>query len=202
MVNKTCEVCGKVFQVKPYRAETARFCSFACGGKWHLSVRDMPNEHKYGNQWAAGRRPANAFTSEQAIAMNTVRGTEHACAYCGVTFEIKPWLARQNRTKSGLRFCCKDCHSRYMSETMSGEDSPQWVGGPTTYRGKGWLEARAAAVERDDGTCQACGAVVGPSIPVHHIRPYRLFASPEEANALGNLVCLCQSCHMRAEASE
>ena len=199
MITKTCEICGGSFQVKPYRASKARFCSQACGGKWHMSVRKMPNDHKIGNAWRKGLRPANAFTSEQARTINLVHGETHKCAKCGALFEIKPWLARQNITKSGLRFCSKSCHSAYMAANLSGESSPHWVGGITTYRGKGWSVARAAAVERDGGTCQDCGRHIGRSIPVHHIRPFRLFQTAAEANRLENLVCLCQSCHMKAE---
>lgn len=199
MITKTCEICGTPFQVKPYRANTARFCSFECGGKWHMSVRDMPNDHKLGNRWRTGLRPTNAFTSEQARMINLIQGESHECTLCGKIFEIKPWIARQNKTKSGNRFCSRDCHSQYMSQNFSGENSPQWVGGITTYRGKGWLRARSAAVERDNGTCRGCGKIVGKSISVHHIVPFRLFDSVEKANALDNLICLCQSCHMRYE---
>lgn len=66
MITKKCEVCGGAFQVRPYRAETARFCSQQCGGKWHLSVRSMPSQHKIGNKWRAGKRPANAFPKGHA----------------------------------------------------------------------------------------------------------------------------------------
>lgn len=199
MITKTCEICGSFFQVRPYRAVTARFCSRACGGKWHMAHRKMPNDHKVGNTWRKGLRPSNAFTSDQARTMSLVAGEQHECALCRSRFEIKPWLARQNKTKSGKRFCSKRCHGLYKKIQESGTNAPDYVGGITTYRGKGWPEARAAAVSRDKGVCQECGIAVGASIPVHHIRPYRLFETSEQANAIENLVCLCQSCHMRVE---
>lgn len=199
MITKTCEICSGAFQVKPYREKTARFCSQACGGTWHMTVRKMPSDHKVGNKWRAGLRPANAFTSEQAKTINTVQGDIHKCAECSADFEIKPWLERQNKSKSGMRFCCKRCHSSYMERNKSGSNSAQWVGGITTYRGKGWNEQRVAAIERDGGSCQSCGALIGKSIPVHHITPFRLFQTAEEANRLANLQCLCQPCHMRTE---
>lgn len=185
--------------MKQYRAATARFCSQACGGKWHMANRLMPNDHKFGNNWRAGLRPANAFTSEQAKTINTVQGEMHDCAECLKRFEIKPWIQRQNQSKSGLRFCCKRCHSAYMEREKSGAKSELWVGGITTYRGKGWLEARAIAVDRDKGACQSCGVVIGKSIPVHHIKPFRLFQTALEANHPANLQCLCQPCHMQTE---
>lgn len=199
MTQLDCEICGGQFSVKPYRAKIARFCSHKCGGKWHMSVRKMPSDHKVGNKWRCGLRPTNAFTSEQAKAMNAVQGAIHVCAQCGSSFEIKPWLERQNKTKSGRRFCGRPCHSAWKAAKESGENAADYVGGITTYRGKGWPEARRAAIERDGSTCQECGLVVGPSISVHHIRPYRLFACAAEANVLPNLLCLCQPCHMRIE---
>ena len=33
LIEKICEFCGKKFKVKPYRKETARFCSYYCMGK-------------------------------------------------------------------------------------------------------------------------------------------------------------------------
>lgn len=201
VIVKPCEVCGIQFSVKPYRAATARFCSQKCGGKWHMQNRAMPNEHKVGNQWRKGLRPANAFTSEQARTMNIVEGERHICRNCGAAFELKPWLARQNQSKSGERYCSKKCHSDVMARERAGQLSTQWVGGITTYRGKGWLIQRRHAIERDAGTCQACGKIVGPSIPVHHIRPFRLFSTAADANALANLICLCQPCHMKVENS-
>lgn len=161
--------------------------------------RSMPNDHKIGNKWREGLRPANAFTSKQAKEMNSVERESFKCAHCGNSFEVIPWIVRQNKTKSGDRFCSKSCHSLFKAERESGPNSKQWVGGITTYRGKGWLEARMLAVERDKGTCQTCGKVIGKSIPVHHIIPFRMFESTAAANHIDNLVCLCQPCHMKME---
>ena len=36
---------------------------------------------------------------------------------------------------------------------------------------------------------------------VHHIKPFRSFHSPEQANRLNNLVTLCSRCHHRAETT-
>ena len=167
-----------------------------------MQNREMPHDHLVGNKHRKGKRPTNAFTSEQVREMNSVQGNMYKCAYCGKEFEIKPWLERQNKSVSGRRFCSKGCHSKYMSEFKSGENSPLWVGGATTYRGKGWLDARKKAVNRDGGYCVDCGKFVGESIPVHHIKPFREFKSAKKANTLDNLVCLCQSCHMIRENNQ
>lgn len=198
-MDKTCEICGGTFQVKPYRAATARFCSQKCGGVWHQSQR--PNMYKpfeRGNGLREGLRPTNAFTSEQVAGPANAKWVDVialVCANCGTEFSCKPWRLRQCENRSGHRFCTDLCRRTF----MRGENDPRYVGGPTTYRGRGWLVQRKKAVQRDSGTCQDCGKVVGLSIPVHHRRPFREFENPEEANCLENLICYCQSCHMKHE---
>jgi 5-methylcytosine-specific restriction endonuclease McrA len=200
-VKKTCEVCGCSFRVKPYRATKARFCSQKCGGTWHQSQRPtMGNRFAAGNKLRTGLRPTNAFTSEQVAGSANPKWTESialVCGGCDSHFSHKPWLFRQNKSKNGLRFCTDLCRRTY----MRGENHPRYIGGPLTYRGQTWPVRRAAAIERDNGTCQdkLCGVFVGDSIPVHHIRPFRLFDNEDEANRLENLICYCQSCHMKHE---
>lgn len=195
MTIKTCKSCGKEFSVRNYRSDTAKFCSRACRGRWNLKNRVMPNEHKIGNKFRAGKRPTNAFTSEQVSGSNNPRwqeGVELECKICGSKFRMKPWLLRQNGPQ---KYCSKECRKI----GRIGSNNPRWVGGQTTYRGKGWLLARKLAVIRDSGTCQSCGKFIGESIPVHHIKPFRNIKSEEQANKLENLICLCQSCHVKAE---
>jgi hypothetical protein len=198
MITKTCEICGQAFSVKPYRAETARFCSRSCKSAWVYRIHPLPTAHLQGNKFRAGKRPTNAFTSEQVRGKANPRWKQPVtltCEHCGRVYERKQWRVNQGQTRfwSHACFCA--------STLFDGERSPLWVGGPKTYRGRNWKRARLAAVERDQGTCQSCGRHIGASIPVHHRRPYREFATPEEANALDNLICLCQPCHMRSEYS-
>ena len=55
---------------------------------------------------------------------------------------------------------------------------------------------------RDGYRCQVCGLPEsGKSHDVHHKIPFRLFASPEQANQLSNLVTLCPVCHRQAETA-
>jgi hypothetical protein len=163
-----------------------------------MANRKMPDDHKAGNQYRKGLKPANAFTSEQVSGSNNpkwVAPVQMTCAHCSTPFESKPWLIRQNKSHSGYRFCSDLCRRTF----MRGDKDPRFVGGPVTYRGRGWIAARKLAVERDKGTCQECGKHVGASISVHHKRPYRDFSTPAEANHVDNLICYCQSCHIRLE---
>jgi len=66
--------------------------------------------------------------------------------------------------------------------------------------GDNWHEKRREALERDGHECQACGVNTEDCyLDVHHIRPIKRFDTPERANTLDNLVCLCRSCHRQWE---
>lgn len=62
-VTKICEVCRNSYQVKPYRATSARFCSRSCKGKWIATFcfNDIDPSYRIGNTYRTGMRPANAF---------------------------------------------------------------------------------------------------------------------------------------------
>lgn len=64
-VTLKCQYCGKSFQVKPYRKETAKFCSQECMGLYghHVGGYFKRTDHEYlrGNQYRQGHRPSNAF---------------------------------------------------------------------------------------------------------------------------------------------
>ena len=199
--NAVCEECQTAFRVKPYRVGKARFCSFACGGRFHARTRLNTGSKAYmrGNQLRKGLRPTNAFKSEDvrgAASKKWKDGLSLVCQRCGVDFRQKPWVARQNGV---ARFCSKACFTA--SGCFQGERSSTYVGGATTYRGRGWLIARAEVVADQEGCCDSCGKVCGHSLPVHHIRPFREFATAAEANARSNLIGLCQSCHMKEEST-
>jgi len=120
------------------------------------------------------------------------------CDNCGDVFHVQP-----HRREIGWgRFCDNECYHEWLSDDLSGDGNPNWSGGYKEYYGPSWPEQRQRARQRDDHTCQACGThelELETALSVHHIRPFRLFDSHEEANALDNLVSLCRSCHARWE---
>jgi DEAD/DEAH box helicase domain-containing protein len=66
--------------------------------------------------------------------------------------------------------------------------------------GPDWDKIRQNAIRRDGNRCQVCGTtLVGDSLHVHHIKPFRTFTSRETANQLQNLISLCPACHRKAE---
>lgn len=195
----TCIECGAGYWVKPYLREKTKFCSYECGGRYRarVTLNVGTKDYMIGNKFRVGLRPSNAFKSEDVRGSanpNWKEGIDLVCEHCGSGFKQKPWLARQNGV---ARFCGRECFEE--SGCFDGEKSPHYVGGITTYRGKGWLTIRVAVVEDQGGNCDMCGVHVGQSLPVHHKRPFREFETAEEANVRDNLVGLCQSCHMKSE---
>lgn len=91
-----------------------------------------------------------------------------------------------------------------VSHHMMGENNPNWQGGKTAALwGNNWKEQRKKARNRDDYKCQICG-YWSRFIPVHHIKPRRLFSEEniEASNDLSNLICLCAKHHVLVEMSK
>ncbi|OJX41425.1 MAG: hypothetical protein BGO78_01455 [Chloroflexi bacterium 44-23] len=76
-----------------------------------------------------------------------------------------------------------------------------WLSDVNDY-GPNWGKTRALVLARDANTCQGCGTSGNQrSMHIHHIKPFRLFDSIQEANQSSNLVTLCQQCHQRVETN-
>ena len=64
----------------------------------------------------------------------------------------------------------------------------------------GWVDTRLAVLKRDNYTCRypGCGKpVTAETAQVDHIRPYRAFKRPVDANRPENLWTLCIECHRK-----
>jgi len=130
---------------------------------------------------------------------------EYTCETCGTEF-------RRHGHIKNVRFCSKECYNAAKPDMVSGEDNPVWRGGWHHYYGANWDEQRAAAIERDDNTCQDCGVSgdeLDRSLDVHHKKRIGWFREEydapewwERANRLENLVSLCPSCHKKREWSK
>lgn len=174
----TCEVCSKQFETIP--SQPGRFCSQACFGKWLSEHNRGPNNHNYGKSLP---QP----TDRVAL----------VCPVCQGEFAVKRSHAKRRR------FCSKLCQGAHQSIAMRGEANFAYNGGYEPYYGPSWREAMRAARQRDR-VCQGCGKSpdeLGRELDVHHIAPFKAFGLPrhEEANALANLISLCNVCHLLTE---
>ena len=108
------------------------------------------------------------------------------------------------RGYKGKNVKCRNC----TSDSQSGSSSPNWRGGHKHWSsgrfgkdkdGLSWKTQRRLAWERDDYVCQHCQHChekKNRKPDVHHIVPWM----SSHSHALGNLICLCQSCHLKEEA--
>ena len=123
------------------------------------------------------------------------------CSTCGRSYELTRG-AVEGRTRrgriTGNLTICSDC-------CTSGPCNPNWKGGHKHWSlgrfgrdkdGLSWKVQRRLAWERDDFTCQHCGKKKNRKPDVHHIEPWM----NSQSHALSNLICLCQSCHLKEEA--
>ena len=59
-----------------------------------------------------------------------------------------------------------------------------------------WADLRLTAIKRDDYICQMCGKTITiDTAQVDHIKGYKYFKLPVNANRMENLQTLCKSCH-------
>jgi len=196
-----CTSCLADYSVPAYRVTTSRFCSKRCHGRHTAQNRDYDGSHSIGNKHRLGLSPSNKGQPSPGKGKRLVSYVSHVCNYCGKSFDRVPWYDKQSAGSHYGKFCNSVCRNAHISENRSGNKSPLYVGGVKTYRGRGWIEARKIAVLRDGGACVKCGKFIGKSIPVHHVKPFRLFDCPEKANQPENLQCVCQPCHMKEEWS-
>lgn len=196
-ITKVCEVCGTSFECKPYRHHSARFCSGSCRARWvgSLPHNRRPKPYMIGNKFRLGLSPANAGKpGPRGKDSATWKRISLTCENCGQSFERAP---NEIKHKRGYRFCSRTCFKE--SECFVGSRSSAYLGGPTTVRGLNWRQIRTGVVREQNGQCADCQKLIGNSLHVHHIRPFREFACDAEANVRSNLVGLCNSCHSKAD---
>lgn len=219
-VERTCESCGKTFAAKQSEVAKgwARFCSQKChyaagrvecvcqqcGGAFTCRKNQVERFDGGGkfccrscrHQWQREHPPERTppvLRKENHPNWNSI---ETQCAYCHIVLRVPPSTYHTRKHC----FCDNVCYGKWYSETMSGENAPNWLGGTKKWRGKTWKRQRHLALERDKHTCQYC-ETKRKTMQVHHIVPFREFGLEREAEAnnLLNLITLCPSCHMKAE---
>ena len=117
---------------------------------------------------------------------------EKRCIGCGCIFLVSQ---SRMRHKGGGKYCTRSCRDIY----WIGPATSNWQNADKIHNhGPNWHSARRHALKRDNNCCQRCGAT--SHLHVHHKIPGRLFASYEKANALDNLITLCDSCHRYEES--
>ena len=138
------------------------------------------------------RRPENPKTKYCSWnCFKASRWTSVICAECGRQFQKRVSEIRKAETNGHRHMCSRACRNIATSKLLGGDGSWTIGGkyGPARNRGIDWRYAKAAALDRDNNTCQQCEATT--NLEVHHWEPY--FISFD--NSLDNLVTLCRDCH-------
>lgn len=180
-VEKNCETCGDVFEVEPYRADSARFCSHDCRAEWQSDAYQGEN----GPNYRGGK-------------------TEYDCPSCGDT--VEDWGSQIGDN----RFCSRECYGDWLSEERRRENHPNFKGGIEHYEKTitrdEWHEICENVRDRDGHNCQRCGVSESECLEkynrrleVHHKQTVDEFEDPTDAHDPENLVSLCKSCHIKEE---
>lgn len=222
-----CPYCNKEFIVKPsvMKKSKLNFCSSKCNveyykhttaekrktgeyvectmcGKLHYRPQ---NKLKKGRMHFCSIECSNQYASTiNKAGENSPRYTsvKVKCSYCEKEITRTPSLIK----KYTNHFCDVKCMGEYYKTSLNKENNPNWKGG---YNIKGygphWKEISLQIRERDNFTCQRCGAHLNDlpknhKLDVHHIVPLREFnGDHESANQYSNLITLCSTCHMVVE---
>jgi 5-methylcytosine-specific restriction endonuclease McrA/predicted RNA-binding Zn-ribbon protein involved in translation (DUF1610 family) len=189
----------KTWRSGPQRAASNLICP-QCGKEFYRSPANRSRNG--GNNYCSRDCMARAFDG-RFVGENSPRWkgrVAKTCDSCGKTVERPLWHAKQNE----MTFCDYACFGDWKARNWTGEDNPCWRGGHPPYYGANWKRQQREARRRDNHQCKFCGiheSKCRRALDVHHIVPFRLFDSDEikKANALSNLVSLCDSCHRYAE---
>jgi ribosomal protein L31 len=184
-VTKVCETCGKEFSV--YQAAAAqKYCSWECRTRQVQLTCEYCGEPFYVKASHAHKRSTCSRACKMKLATQQGRHPHQGTHRDETT---------RRRVSDGLKRYYSDAPERHWN--FKGGNFSQRRG---TY--SEWREKRQLARERARFQCEICGkteAELGKQLSVHHIKPFRLFQSASEANDLNNLICACQSCHMKLE---
>jgi hypothetical protein len=196
-VQKNCLVCAKVFEVKLYRINTAKCCSFKCSGIYKgrtLTGVNAPSWKGGGISIICGFCNKEFFDKPNRASVrrhcskecqNNARRTvsPRPCFYCGI--EFKP----AHRRKEAI-YCSRKC---YMKGAV-GKNAPRWLGGksfepyPVAFN----KEFKTRVRERDNYTCAICGEYGNV---VHHINYVKMDTFPK------NCIIVCSSCHIKTNTN-
>lgn len=198
---KPCAVCGGTIpetwpsgKWKPRQ----RTCSFKCAGQ----LKRKPRRPRVCPQCKAeftprpmGSRDRKFCSHRCRLAFeNARRFVKVECAQCKASITREAGQLKRIMRRSGHAFCGRVCVSQF----FTGENSSAWRGGSDPNRGSGWLKIAEQARSRDGYRCRRCGKTQEDNkqrLSVDHIRAWREFENPEEANDLSNLASLCRACH-------
>lgn len=204
-----CEICGKLHYRTPIRTTNAKhfYCSDVCRNK---GASKFPNNILKGeykicpickNKFyvCRGSLDYRKYCSYECRNKSQENHTILTCIICG-----KEYRTYNSHIKwRGSKYCSKIC-MRIGASLRTGDKSPSWKGGISFLKNKvrktiEWKEWRNLVYERDNYTCQICGARSNKGISIilhpHHIKSYSKY--PDIRFDVNNGITLCSACHYK-----
>lgn len=199
-MNKICATCKKSFFTQTAQKYCSVKCHYKspkcktvtricqnCGEQFQIS----PSRLKHGR--GKNCSPKCQYASIKK-APPKAEHVIHKCLYCHKSFPVLvSYLAIKQKGMG--KYCSRKCMNSY----RQGVTHPLYIKNKSTLSyGPNWKAQRQKALERDNHICQECRTT--EKLGVHHIVPFRLFDSYEEADRLENLLTVCLPCHRTLEA--
>jgi len=188
----TCLTCGKSFHRSPAQVKNKTYCSQKCRQKRQSYICEVCG--KPFTERPSMRAGKHIYCSQkcQGVAKR-VKKPVLICDFCGDEFERYP----SELTKAEARgytyvFCSHKCRASMIAAQFT---PPKTYNGEHTSdprNGTRLLQWRKAVKERDNYTCQMCGANDKMTV-AHHKQPFALF--PELRYDVSNGITLCYDCH-------
>lgn len=175
-INIICKNCRSSFGVKPYRKNSALFCSSRCCGQW----KSINNRGEQNANWRGGL-------------------VIISCLVCNIDFQTLPSIISNGNGK----FCSRKCYSEWDSVHKNGANNPRWKGGITPKNKKirnspEYKKWRISVFQRDSFMCILGGKSHGYKIQADHIKPFSLFI--ELRFDINNGRTLCVDCHKKTDS--
>jgi hypothetical protein len=192
-VQKSCERCGEAFFVKPYEAETAKYCSYKCLNKANGEKRVGTGKGRYVSEYVFVYAPDDPHANARGWALEhriiasemigrPLRPDEHVHhGPAGKTVNLP----------SNLQVLTASEH-----HALHGRTHPRREISRENRRlrlRKVYKEWRAAVLARDDHRCRDCGAT--GKLRAHHVIP--MADDITRALDVENGLTLCLPCHLK-----
>jgi 5-methylcytosine-specific restriction endonuclease McrA len=115
------------------------------------------------------------------------------CDHCGKQYVRRKSYVKSSPVKNGKNYCSMACKKAH----CIGDNACNWREGLTNKndrirRRKMGKEWKIAVANRDNNTCQKCGAE-NQKMHIHHVKPLSQY--PELAYEVDNGLTLCMACH-------
>lgn len=195
----TCETCGTPFEKRGKRDERVKYCSPGCRNKGmqKRTTRKCAVCGKDVTRAESLNQAENVFCSLQCAGVyraENIRGENHPrynsitrdCAICGKEIQI-PFSVDIYKN---VRTCSRECRAEYEKRhprKYKANEQRQYL-----------AEQKKIALERDNYTCQHCGAK--EDLELHHIKKRRSFKGDlMAADNADNLITYCHTCHLTLE---